>query len=186
MCFIKCLKAVENWKAKYTHFYRQLRGEELQGLGMNELMKLEKLVETGLSRVGKTKVFYCVIVIFFCFVYYSNKPKSFHGLQNDKLLNELSKLKARASSETYLCIMAWIIRIIFPLTLKLHFLTPKWHPNYICSFSSMQELQLMEENALLKQQAEVIFLPLWFQSSLFSLLFVLVNTTCNKYMFSYE
>ncbi|KAK4401825.1 hypothetical protein Sango_0923200 [Sesamum angolense] len=30
-------------------------GEELQGLGMSDLMKLEKLVETGLSRVGKTK-----------------------------------------------------------------------------------------------------------------------------------
>ncbi|KAL0384414.1 UNVERIFIED_CONTAM: MADS-box protein [Sesamum radiatum] len=33
----------------------QLMGEELQGLGMSDLMKLEKLVETGLSRVGKTK-----------------------------------------------------------------------------------------------------------------------------------
>ncbi|KAL0422434.1 UNVERIFIED_CONTAM: MADS-box protein [Sesamum latifolium] len=34
---------------------KQLMGEELQGLGMSDLMKLEKLVETGLSRVGKTK-----------------------------------------------------------------------------------------------------------------------------------
>ncbi|KAK4438100.1 MADS-box protein SVP [Sesamum alatum] len=49
----------------------QLMGEELQGLGMSDLMKLEKLVETGLSRVGKTK--------------------------NDKLLNEISKLKTRES-----------------------------------------------------------------------------------------
>ncbi|KAI3445784.1 hypothetical protein Pfo_002449 [Paulownia fortunei] len=50
---------------------KQLMGEELQGLGMNDLMKLEKLVETGLSRVGKTK--------------------------NDRLLNEISKLKSRES-----------------------------------------------------------------------------------------
>ncbi|XP_011087946.1 MADS-box protein SVP isoform X2 [Sesamum indicum] len=49
----------------------QLMGEELQGLGMSDLMKLEKLVETGLNRVGKTK--------------------------NDKLLSEISKLKTRES-----------------------------------------------------------------------------------------
>ncbi|PIN06514.1 MADS box transcription factor [Handroanthus impetiginosus] len=48
---------------------KQLMGEELQGLGMNDLMKLEKMVETGLSRVGKTK--------------------------NEKLFTEISKLKTR-------------------------------------------------------------------------------------------
>ncbi|KAH6789933.1 hypothetical protein C2S51_004939 [Perilla frutescens var. frutescens] len=64
---------------------KQLKGEELQGLGMQELARLEKLVETALGRVGKTK--------------------------NDRLLNEISKLKAR-------------------------------------------EMELMEQNAMLKQQAE--------------------------------
>ncbi|KAK4340063.1 hypothetical protein RND71_041525 [Anisodus tanguticus] len=34
---------------------RQLHGEELQGLGLEELMKLEKLVEGGISRVLKIK-----------------------------------------------------------------------------------------------------------------------------------
>ncbi|KAL8541836.1 hypothetical protein ACS0TY_002910 [Phlomoides rotata] len=53
---------------------KQLRGEELQGLGLSELMRLEKLVESGLSRVEKTK--------------------------NDRLMNELSDLKTRACSYT--------------------------------------------------------------------------------------
>ncbi|KAL3538706.1 hypothetical protein ACH5RR_002072 [Cinchona calisaya] len=34
---------------------RHLKGEELQGLGMEDLVKLEKLIEAGLSRVAKTK-----------------------------------------------------------------------------------------------------------------------------------
>ncbi|KAL3538707.1 hypothetical protein ACH5RR_002073, partial [Cinchona calisaya] len=34
---------------------RRLKGEELQGLSMEDLMKLEKLIEAGLSRVAKTK-----------------------------------------------------------------------------------------------------------------------------------
>ncbi|GER55567.1 MADS box transcription factor [Striga asiatica] len=34
---------------------KQLMGEELQELGFHDLVKLEKLVEIGLSRVGKTK-----------------------------------------------------------------------------------------------------------------------------------
>ncbi|KAL8554936.1 hypothetical protein ACS0TY_002936 [Phlomoides rotata] len=65
---------------------KQLRGEELQGLGLSELMRLEKLVESGLSRVEKTK--------------------------NDRLMNELSDLKTR-------------------------------------------ELELIKEQALLKQQADM-------------------------------
>ncbi|GER41897.1 MADS-box transcription factor MPF1 [Striga asiatica] len=48
-------------------------GEELQGLGFHDLARLEKLVEIGLSRVGKTK--------------------------NDKLLIEINKLKTKASSK---------------------------------------------------------------------------------------
>ncbi|XP_073272424.1 MADS-box protein AGL24-like [Primulina huaijiensis] len=34
---------------------QRLKGEELQGLGLDDLIRLEKLVEGGLSRVGKTK-----------------------------------------------------------------------------------------------------------------------------------
>ncbi|KAI3448232.1 hypothetical protein Pfo_004897, partial [Paulownia fortunei] len=47
------------------------QGEDLQGLGMDDLMKLEKLVEGGLSRVGKTK--------------------------NDRCLDEIRMLKTRES-----------------------------------------------------------------------------------------
>ncbi|XP_051146719.1 MADS-box protein AGL24-like isoform X2 [Andrographis paniculata] len=50
---------------------KQLMGEDLQGLGLNELTRVERMVEAGLARVGKTK--------------------------NDKLLNEISKLKMRES-----------------------------------------------------------------------------------------
>ncbi|KAK8698800.1 hypothetical protein V6N13_114907 [Hibiscus sabdariffa] len=41
--------------AEKTRELRQLRGEELQGLGLDELKQLEKLVEGGLNRVTETK-----------------------------------------------------------------------------------------------------------------------------------
>ncbi|XP_073144406.1 MADS-box protein AGL24-like isoform X2 [Henckelia pumila] len=64
---------------------QRLKGEELQGVGLDDLIRLEKLVEAGLRRVGKTK--------------------------NDMLFQEISSLR-------------------------------------------MRELELVEENAMLKQQAE--------------------------------
>ena len=36
--------------------YRQLEGEHLQELSLASLMKLEKLIEGGMSRIRKTKV----------------------------------------------------------------------------------------------------------------------------------
>ncbi|XP_073144404.1 MADS-box protein AGL24-like isoform X1 [Henckelia pumila] len=65
---------------------QRLKGEELQGVGLDDLIRLEKLVEAGLRRVGKTK--------------------------NDMLFQEISSLR-------------------------------------------MRELELVEENAMLKQQAEM-------------------------------
>ncbi|KAL3350313.1 hypothetical protein AABB24_023019 [Solanum stoloniferum] len=50
---------------------RQLHGEELQGLGLDDLMKLEKLVEGGMSRVLKIK--------------------------GDKFMKEISSLKKKAT-----------------------------------------------------------------------------------------
>ncbi|KZV52255.1 MADS transcriptional factor [Dorcoceras hygrometricum] len=50
---------------------QQLQGEELEGLSLDDLMRLEKFVEGGLSRVGKFK--------------------------DDKFLNEISILKAKES-----------------------------------------------------------------------------------------
>lgn len=49
------------------NYYRQLNGEELQGLGIEELDKLEKTVQTGLNRVQNTKVnLNCIYV----YIYY--------------------------------------------------------------------------------------------------------------------
>ena len=36
---------------------RQMKGEDLEGLSIDELQKLEKQIEGGLSRVLQTKVF---------------------------------------------------------------------------------------------------------------------------------
>lgn len=57
--------------AKRTIELQQLRGEELEGLSLDDLMRLEKHVEGGLSRVGK--------------------------LKDDKFLNEISILKSKES-----------------------------------------------------------------------------------------
>jgi hypothetical protein len=35
--------------------YRQIKGEDLQGMDVDELQNLEKLLEVGLSRVLETK-----------------------------------------------------------------------------------------------------------------------------------
>jgi len=42
--------------ADKSHRLRQMRGEELQGLDIEELQQLEKALETGLTRVIETKV----------------------------------------------------------------------------------------------------------------------------------
>ncbi|OUZ99797.1 Transcription factor [Macleaya cordata] len=41
--------------AEQSHRLRQMRGEELQGLNIEELQQLEKVLESGLSRVLETK-----------------------------------------------------------------------------------------------------------------------------------
>ncbi|KAJ8773323.1 hypothetical protein K2173_028500 [Erythroxylum novogranatense] len=41
--------------AEKSHHLRQLRGEDLRGLNMEELQRFEKLLETGLTRVLETK-----------------------------------------------------------------------------------------------------------------------------------
>ncbi|XP_073309028.1 MADS-box transcription factor 22-like isoform X2 [Primulina huaijiensis] len=57
--------------AKRTIELQQLKGEELEGLSLDDLMRLEKYVEGGLSRVGKFK--------------------------DEKFLNEISILKSKES-----------------------------------------------------------------------------------------
>ncbi|XP_075488075.1 MADS-box protein AGL24-like isoform X1 [Primulina tabacum] len=56
---------------KRTIELQQLKGEELEGLSLDDLMRLEKFVEGGLSRVGKFK--------------------------DEKFLNEISILKSKES-----------------------------------------------------------------------------------------
>jgi hypothetical protein len=41
----------------FMSFYRQMRGEELEGLNVDELQQLEKNLESGLHRVLQTKVY---------------------------------------------------------------------------------------------------------------------------------
>nr|CAN68106.1 hypothetical protein VITISV_009637 [Vitis vinifera] len=41
--------------ADKSHQLRQMRGEDIQGLNIEELLKLEKMLEAGLSRVLKSK-----------------------------------------------------------------------------------------------------------------------------------
>lgn len=58
-------------------------GEELQELGLNDLMKVEKLVESGLSRVGKMKVslfiwlFHLLIIYIYILLLTTTLIKSF-------------------------------------------------------------------------------------------------------------
>lgn len=42
-----------------------MRGEDLQGLNIEELQQLEKMLEVGLSRVLETKVSLYLVAIFF-------------------------------------------------------------------------------------------------------------------------
>ncbi|XP_065872080.1 MADS-box protein SVP-like [Euphorbia lathyris] len=49
------LTALSNEVADKTQELRKMRGEELQGLDIEELHKLEKLLEGGLKRVAETK-----------------------------------------------------------------------------------------------------------------------------------
>ncbi|WCJ18860.1 MADS-box transcription factor 22 [Euphorbia peplus] len=49
------LTALSNEVADKTQELRKMRGEELQGLGFEELQKLEKLLEGGLKKVAETK-----------------------------------------------------------------------------------------------------------------------------------
>ncbi|KAJ9166476.1 hypothetical protein P3X46_021224 [Hevea brasiliensis] len=57
--------------AEKTHQLRQMRGEDLQGLNMEDLQQLEKMLETGLSRVLETK--------------------------GDKMMNEISALEKKGA-----------------------------------------------------------------------------------------
>lgn len=66
----------------------------------------------------------------------------FNWLQNDKLMSEISKLKTRACSKTYISFSN--IYNIFPKT-----------SIFVTFYSRMQEIELTELNAMLKQQAEV-------------------------------
>ena len=42
---------------------RKIKGEELHGMDIEELQKLEKVLEVGLSRVLETKACLCVISV---------------------------------------------------------------------------------------------------------------------------
>ncbi|KAA3466652.1 MADS-box protein SVP-like isoform X5 [Gossypium australe] len=58
--------------ADKTHQLRQMRGEDLQGLNIDELQQLEKLLESGLTRVLETK--------------------------DERIMNEISSLETKVST----------------------------------------------------------------------------------------
>ena len=79
--FLKCeymriLKNAEMWVHKSLKKCRQLRGEDLQGLNIEELQQLERSLETGLGRVIEKKV-YNFILFFSCGSHLHNMPHNF-------------------------------------------------------------------------------------------------------------
>ncbi|XVE55603.1 hypothetical protein DITRI_Ditri03aG0172100 [Diplodiscus trichospermus] len=48
--------------ADKTQQLRQMRGEDLQRLNIEELQQLEKMLESGLTRVLETKVYTCCLI----------------------------------------------------------------------------------------------------------------------------
>lgn len=58
MIFHLCVEIFLTLKMNMHRHNRQLRGEELQGLNLDQLQQLEKMIESGLSRVLETKVLY--------------------------------------------------------------------------------------------------------------------------------
>ncbi|KAG6414929.1 hypothetical protein SASPL_122307 [Salvia splendens] len=71
---------------------KQLEGEHLQGLSLASLMKLEKLIEGGMSRIRKTKPTY---------LYRAISSTYFDWWQNERLEDEMRELKTKASASTY-------------------------------------------------------------------------------------
>lgn len=104
--------------------YRQLRGEDLQGLNIEELQQLERSLETGLGRVIEKKVFnnFVLLLLFFCSTnQHNNLLHDFIWLnlfpfQGEKIMNEITDLqrKVRHCTSRYL-IWGYMIRVLYIL-----------------------------------------------------------------------
>lgn len=89
-----------------------MRGEDLQGLNLDDLVKLEKVLETGLNRVLESKVCakftcslsFCVCVRIKLSLHGLNEHKltwNFLYFQEEKIMNEISTLEKKVSKQFY-------------------------------------------------------------------------------------
>ncbi|KAF8377377.1 hypothetical protein HHK36_030754 [Tetracentron sinense] len=86
--------------AEKSQQLRNMKGEELQGLDIEELQKLEKSLEAGLSRVVETKVFIHFLSAnsshelgFMHSVTYGN----FYGFQGERIVEEITSLQRKVA-----------------------------------------------------------------------------------------
>nr|KJB14738.1 hypothetical protein B456_002G142700 [Gossypium raimondii]KJB14739.1 hypothetical protein B456_002G142700 [Gossypium raimondii] len=70
--------------ADKTHQLRQMRGEDLQGLNIDELQQLEKLLESGLTRGLETK--------------------------GERIMNEISSLETKVSTMDLIFFLKYLVR----------------------------------------------------------------------------
>lgn len=82
-----------------------MRGEDLQGLNIEELQQLEKSLETGLSRVIEKKVcVYCISTKFGTFMgwapigFLSNRI--FCAFQGERIMKEINDLQKNVRNQT--------------------------------------------------------------------------------------
>ncbi|XP_040862063.1 MADS-box protein SVP-like isoform X3 [Glycine max] len=84
--------------AEKSHQLRQLRGEDLQGLNIEELQQLERSLETGLGRVIEKKVFnnciFCSVrhSIIYLMTFYDENLFAFQG---EKIMSEITDLQRK-------------------------------------------------------------------------------------------
>lgn len=136
----------------YDHTYdRRLRGEELHGLSLEELKKLEKTLEGGISRVSKTKV--CVsfpvlrtimLPFLICCKSSANKETFPCSFQSEMFEKEIAALqtKVRIPQLSYFCrairiyscqTQLWVRKndyIWFPFYVKIVIIV--WHLKETC------------------------------------------------------
>ncbi|XP_033134504.1 MADS-box protein SVP isoform X1 [Brassica rapa] len=111
--------------AEKSHRLRQMRGEELQGLNIEELQQLEKALESGLTRVIETK--------------------------SEKIMNEISYLQRKVRSKTTFYLY-FLIQIILAITSYKFLFSKGMQLMDENKRLRQQGTQLTEENERLGQQ----------------------------------
>lgn len=83
-----------------------MRGEDLQGLNIEELQQLEKMLESGLGRVLETKV--CIYFYFYCklsiYIYHDScrcSHEFYFPYQSERIMNEISSLERKVRRQIF-------------------------------------------------------------------------------------